>query len=71
MNPIHAIRLPEPPVIALDTNDDLTLWRFDDGSVVIRIGSAAQLGADTILIEAHHVHAVRAALVGMDEGAEP
>ncbi len=63
--PIH---LPEPPILALDANDDLTLWRFDDGSVVLRIGPVSEIGANTILIEAHHVTAVWTALKAMAEG---
>lgn len=63
------IRVTEPPIVALTPHEDVTLWRFDDGSVVIRIGSAVEIGADTILIESHLLPAVLAGLqsAGDDE----
>jgi len=61
------VRLAEPPVIAMaDTN--LTIWRYEDGGVVLRIGSALELGAETILIEPEHLTAVWTTLKRIDEG---
>ena len=52
------IRLVEPPVIAMGRNDDLTVWRYPDGSVVVRIGPPDQIGAETFEVSRHHLYAL-------------
>ena len=51
---LSAVRLVEPPVVAIGNGDDLTVWRAD-GCVVLRIGPASEIGADTISIPDHLV----------------
>ena len=62
MNAIHPITLADPPVVSI-SDKDLTIWRFDDGSVVLRLGSPLNLLAQAILVEAHQMEAVIAGLV--------
>jgi len=62
MNAIHPITLADPPVVSI-SDKGLTIWRFDDGSVVLRLGSPLNLLAQAILVEAHQMEAVIAGLV--------
>jgi len=67
MDTITAVALVEPPVIAINSHDEITLWRFDDGSVVLRIGQPPLASADTILIERHQLTSVWTTLKALDE----
>jgi hypothetical protein len=62
------VRLAEPPVIALNPADDLSIWKFIDGMVVVRIGAKTEIGADSIAFERHHLRPTWMALKAIDEG---
>ena len=67
MNAIHPITLAEPPVVSI-SDKDLTIWRFDDGSVVLRLGSPLDLMAQAILVKEDQMEAVIAGLVATRVG---
>lgn len=61
-------QLIEPAPITFSAHDDLSVWSFADGDVVIRLGPASDIGADTIEIPAHHLGALWRTLRSVEEG---
>ena len=66
---IEPVPLAEPPVLIID-NTDLTVWRVP-GALVLRIGPANEIGAETIEIPAHMLASTAATLAAEAEGCSP
>ena len=63
-----AVRVLDPPVIAIP-NEDVSVWRnHDDGSVTLRIGPRDEIGAATIDIPGHALVCVARTLLAAAEG---
>lgn len=71
--PIHPIEPDPPELLSFSGRDDLGVWRYRDGTVVIRIGPATEIGAEAIALERHQIGPVWRSLKAIDdEGfAEP
>lgn len=67
MNDITAVRLIEPPIVAVTAREGLAIFQHDDGSVSIAIGSS-QFPAETLNIPAHMVGCIGRTLLGIADG---
>lgn len=64
MPDLTAVRLLEPPIIAVSAREGLAIFQHDDGSVSIAIGSS-QFPAETINIPSHMVECIGRTLMGI------
>lgn len=64
MPDVTAIRLIEPPIVALSSRDGLLIATHDDGTVTIAIGSN-MFPAETLNIPAHMVGCIGRTLMGI------
>lgn len=63
------LQLVEPAIVSFSGRDDLSVWQSDrDGDVVIRIGPAKGIGAETIEVPAHLVGTLARTLMAIVRG---
>jgi len=69
MPDLTAIRLLEPPIVAVSAREGLAIYRHDDGSVTIAIGSSVE-PAETLNIPWHMVRCIGKTLSDVAESAD-
>lgn len=64
MPDVTAVRLLEPPIVAVSAREGLAIFQHDDGSVSIAIGSDAE-PAETMNVPAHMIGCIGRTLMGI------